>query len=294
MITMYNTWYRNSRPSNNQYSTIQSSRISSLYSDEASDAPINIGDIFAKIRKKMPLTDALGRGWFHDHYTRLITIHKSLLQHQNISTTGARRLQPESLKAGGWNSEFSRTSKWWNNRPLLEFLLKLIKKLNFLTFYNQFSDQMEPAAKLKNDLLPRLGRAFRQPTSPVATDINARSCRSLAPAILLSTRDSFLQSKPHWPLQQTTSAFAGVSPVCRPRTISFFVQPSTARVWASHCACAAQPDAQRDHFGRAAQLRAFHPPASPQQAPSIRGKTTGGAGSGLGGGVPLVAELEGV
>jgi hypothetical protein len=42
-------------------------------------------------------TDALGRGWFHDHYTRLITIHKSLLQHQNISTTGARRLQPESL-----------------------------------------------------------------------------------------------------------------------------------------------------------------------------------------------------
>ena len=101
MITIYNARYRSSRPSNNQYSTIQSSRISSLYSDEATDAPINIGEFCAQNRKRMQLTDALARGWFHDHYTRLITIHKSLLQHQNISTTGARRSQPESLKAGG-------------------------------------------------------------------------------------------------------------------------------------------------------------------------------------------------
>ena len=97
MITVYNAWYRSSRPSNNQYSTIQSSMISSLYSDEASDAPINIGDFFAQIRKKMPLTDALGRGWFHDHYTRLITIHKSLFLAPEYFDTRCRLQHNRSL-----------------------------------------------------------------------------------------------------------------------------------------------------------------------------------------------------
>ena len=47
------------------------------------------------------------------------------------------------------------------------------------------------------------------------------------------------------------------------RTISFFVQPSTARVWGQQCASATQPDAQCEPFCTAAHLRAFHPPASP-------------------------------
>ena len=104
------------------------------------------------------------------------------------------------------------------------------------------------------------------------------------------------ESKPLGLEQKTSLAFTGFEPRCAGRlTISFFVQPSTARVWAPLYACAAQPDAQMRRFCSAAQLRAFHPLEGQPQAGAISLEVRRLEGPGLvfGGGVPLVAELGG-
>ena len=94
------------------------------------------GGKLIRFTKKGQHTNALWRGWFHDHYTWLITIHKS-----HFST----RVFPEpvrALKAKKFlkqnEIDYSHFRTRWSDHSRLRFLLNLIFALNYKALSDQF------------------------------------------------------------------------------------------------------------------------------------------------------------